>query len=259
MTVSIVACGCAVFFIYQQAYVYAISVLPVFLIDLCVSKHNRNDLFVNIFKLFLLCQGVGLWYMNSTHLFDSSAARIQQEALLFNKQFDWQNMQNTTTTLLRGIGQRTFDTLVDNLAPSQPVRGSIGHTQYEGRLFPVQVVPASHFRIHSQSVDLLNATFGELPGVNFPDLRYHSKAEVQAQFPVIFSELPRRGFDSRFKNPCWKLSPSQQVDEIQEQEQEQEQDAEDKLVCLPYAYILGQPKSGTSDLFERMKGHGDIM
>lgn len=250
IAVNLLACCVGVFFMYQQAYIYAVSVLPVFLVDLCLAKHNRNDIFVNIFKLFLICQGIGIWYMNSAHFFDAPANKIQQEALLFQKQFDWQN----TTTMLRGIGQRTFDSLVDNLAVHQPVHEALGHSKYDGRLFPVQVVPPSHFKINAQSRDLLNATFGDLPGVNFPDLRYHSKADVQEQFPTIFAELPRNGFDGRFKNPCWQQK--QQHARTDEQQQDTE---DDKLVCLPYAYILGQPKSGTSDLFERLKGHGDIM
>ena len=30
------------------------------------------------------------------------------------------------------------------------------------------------------------------------------------------------------------------------------------LACLPYAYVLGQPKSGTSDLYERLRLHKNI-
>jgi hypothetical protein len=30
------------------------------------------------------------------------------------------------------------------------------------------------------------------------------------------------------------------------------------LACLPYAYILGQPKCGTTDLFDRLRRHPDI-
>ena len=31
------------------------------------------------------------------------------------------------------------------------------------------------------------------------------------------------------------------------------------LACLPYAYVLGQPKCGTSDLFERLKRHPGLL
>lgn len=79
--------------------------------------------------------------------------------------------------------------------------------------------------------------------VDFPDLRPRSPQEVRARHPVIFGELPVHGFDAQFSpNPCW-YAPQ----------------AGDSLQCLPYAYILGQPKSGTSDLFERLRRHQSIV
>jgi hypothetical protein len=116
-------------------------------------------------------------------------------------------------------------------------------------IFPVKIVPKVRGSRNEHSQALLNATFGTLPDTDFPDLLYYSKQEIQARFPRIFDELPRSGFDSRFKNPCWRRPA----------EHEEGGEGAGALACLPYAYVLGQPKSGTSDLFERMKGHGDVM
>ncbi|XP_071950350.1 carbohydrate sulfotransferase 15-like isoform X2 [Antedon mediterranea] len=47
-------------------------------------------------------------------------------------------------------------------------------------------------------------------------------------------------FNSTFKNPCW----------INDQ---------NNLRCLPYFYLAGTPKSGTSDLLSKINSHPDVM
>ncbi|KAL4240806.1 Carbohydrate sulfotransferase 15 [Mactra antiquata] len=51
-------------------------------------------------------------------------------------------------------------------------------------------------------------------------------------------------FLSNFKNPCW-LNPA-----VRGQESE--------ILCLPYFYLVGAPKSGTTDLYRRTTLHPDI-
>jgi len=46
------------------------------------------------------------------------------------------------------------------------------------------------------------------------------------------------------KNPCWY---------------ENDDDESKHVECLPYAYILGQPKCGTSNLYEHLKKHPEII
>eukprot|EP01034_Spumella_vulgaris_P026642 gene26642-33251_t len=66
--------------------------------------------------------------------------------------------------------------------------------------------------------------------VDFPDLKYRTRNEIITAHPKVFAELPVAGFDPQFKNPCWQAeSPS-------------------RLACLPYAYILGQPKCECQDV-----------
>ncbi len=56
----------------------------------------------------------------------------------------------------------------------------------------------------------------------------------------IQRQLPSQ-FDPTYKNPCW-------TNETNEQRQ-----------CLPYFYIAGMPKCGTTDLFNRLCRHPDIL
>lgn len=233
--VKLAALGLAAFFFYEGEYAYALFALPVFLLDLCIPRTYSNDGVMCIFKLFLLCQGFGLWYLNSVRFFDVPANDIQNA--LFHEQFDWQN----TTSTLRRIGQHTIQNFV-----SGPIHANSPMDRHS-QLYPVKIVAKSGLHnVNDLSAALINASFGSLPQVDFPDLRYYSKEQIQKRFPRIFAELPPQGFDARYKNPCWH-------------QRTKGTDAEGRLACLPYAYILGQPKSGTSDLYERMKSHSDIM
>lgn len=46
------------------------------------------------------------------------------------------------------------------------------------------------------------------------------------------------------KNPCWN---------------ENNDDENKDFACLPYAYVLGQPKCGTSNLYEHLKKHPEVV
>jgi hypothetical protein len=234
LVVKVMAVAVGAWFIYTGDYAYALFALPVFLLDLCVAEALRHDLIISIFKAFLLCQVVALWYLNVVHFFDIPANSMQN-ALKFHEQFDWQN----TTSAIRGFGERAVHSLTAGSIYTAPA-AMLFSTQT--KLFPVRSVGVIPSHICPQSRAFLNQTFGELPATDFPDLRYYTKDEIHARFPTIFQELPPGGFDARYKNPCWHVV-----------------DRSERLACLPYAYVLGQPKSGTSDLFERLKGHNDVM
>lgn len=105
-------------------------------------------------------------------------------------------------------------------------------------VFPVKIVPEVPGQIHEHSYPLLESVIGALPAVDFPDLKYRNPESIYNAHPLIFGNLPEEGFSQDYKNPCW--------------------DHNGELQCLPYAYVLGQPKSGTSDLYERLKKHDDI-
>ena len=119
---------------------------------------------------------------------------------------------------------------------------------------------ASSEEVHSRSISLLAKVFGDLPRSDFADLKYRGSEEVKTQLAQVFSEMPPDGFLPSIKNPCWKYDMDMNPDIPRTLEdlftgKEEEQLS---LACLPFAYILGQPKCGTSDLFERLKSHPDI-
>ena len=118
----------------------------------------------------------------------------------------------------------------------------------------------SSAQVHSRSISLLAKVFGDLPPSDFADLKYRGADEVKTQLERVFSELPSDGFLNTFKNPCWKYNMDMNPDIPRTLEDLYDGEGDDKtsLACLPFAYILGQPKCGTSDLFERLKGHPDI-
>jgi len=86
---------------------------------------------------------------------------------------------------------------------------------------------------------LMNTNFANLPTSTFNDLKIRDPSTIRAQLPHIFSPLPSSPseFSSGFKNPCWV---GEGVEDLE---------------CLPYVYLLGQPKSGTSDLWKRIVNH----
>lgn len=86
----------------------------------------------------------------------------------------------------------------------------------------------------------VKAAFGPLPDTDFSDLKYRGTAEIRSKYSKIFEELPTNGFEKEFKNPCWYNN------------------VDGSLECLPHTYLLGFPKCGSSDLFERLKLHPSI-
>jgi hypothetical protein len=136
---------------------------------------------------------------------------------------------------------------------------------------------------HSNFVSL----FGDIPPNDFPDLKYRSPEVVRKTLAQIFHEIPST-FDPNFKNPCWIVSETEtkalsenmkknlrsrktkskvpqelhdlDMGEGAEEGAEMAESADhlSGLTCLPYVYILGQPKAGTSDLWARLTSHPDI-
>eukprot|EP00057_Strongylocentrotus_purpuratus_P032276 XP_787115.3 PREDICTED: carbohydrate sulfotransferase 15 isoform X1 [Strongylocentrotus purpuratus] len=63
--------------------------------------------------------------------------------------------------------------------------------------------------------------------------------ELRKEFKRITAKVPNT-FLPEFKNPCWL-------------------DAKDELNCLPYFYLIGMSKCGTTDLWKKLTSHPDIV
>ena len=115
---------------------------------------------------------------------------------------------------------------------------------------------------------------GDIPASDFPDLRHRSSEEVRQRLSRVFSELPSDGFLPEFKNPCWMgdateiaragvhnnelPNPSDPMADLSSLASPTIVEKDPVLTCLPYVYMLGQPKCGTTDLFIRMIRHPHI-
>jgi hypothetical protein len=123
----------------------------------------------------------------------------------------------------------------------------------------------------------LKNIFDEVPTIT----SFSSDTESSMSMTV---PVPNTGFDKRFKNPCFTYDPeiylgaqdpvrlSDHFDNM-DAGRIQWSDAHEKAIsarvdnpaghetavaCLPFAYLLGQPKCGTSDMFERLRRHQEI-
>jgi hypothetical protein len=237
-------------FLYSGQWQYAVLLVPVFLVDACLPNGSKANPFVNMFKFYLIFQGVAFWFINSSDLFSIPLHNLEMDQ-------NFQKQVVNANNMLRGVSKMTIDSMksltgIDS-GFSITHSHSVGIRKYDGLVFPVKIESNSglHPEMNALSRDLIGKTFGQLFPTNFPDLRFHSKAEVQRRFSQIFSELPEKGFDPSFKNPCWNRRNIHEDDASNLRR-------EGLLVCLPYAYLLGQPKSGTTDLFERIGNHPDI-
>ena len=138
--------------------------------------------------------------------------------------------------------------------------------------------PTSHhdlrYRTPAEVRAALAKVFQELPTThNQLQSFVHTPAnENSANISDVIPEA-NLGFDPRLRNPCWvynaeintnSIGPKPDVglpslpsdgDYITASNIPANKQA---LACLPYAYVLGQPKCGTSDLFERLRRHPQI-
>jgi len=109
--------------------------------------------------------------------------------------------------------------------------------------------PKAHIipKKYTDTKDLLDQVFGSLPVSSFDDLKLRTKEEVRGKLKKVFEELPTDGFVPGFKNPCWH-----RINHDGDKSQQ-------NLECLPFIYLLGQPKCGTSDIFERITKHQHVV
>ena len=126
------------------------------------------------------------------------------------------------------------------------------------------------------------------------DLQDMPPEDVMRAHRRVFEDMPLEGFDGRFRNPCWPSSAPRVgggrnllvAEDIAEDAPHEEvawnrtrrsflavdrgreggggrlrgrrrpdPPGMGKIECLPYAYLLGLPKCGSSDLWERLAMH----
>lgn len=108
---------------------------------------------------------------------------------------------------------------------------------------PVEEVMAYY---HKRTLDFTsnNSFQFSLPVTDDVDFVHYNEKELRSELAGLFSALPKDGFDAAYKNPCWRARPLGKSAHI---------------VCLPYVYLLGQPKCGSSDLYYRITQHSHVV
>ena len=216
-------------FAYYGQYIAILCIIPVLIADFlptrCVGKTGPLSIIV---KLMLLAQGLGIWWLYSIYLSAANEPILQHTQTIFD---------------------RTNSIIIET------PQSKIHHSSFiiDGILNLIDNPPNSfdsRYKMNTQSKELLNNVIGKLPAIKFPDLEYRTTQEIHVKMKNFFDELPEDGYLTEYKNPCW-IVPDDQVESVNSKNSK-------NLACLPYAYVLGQPKCGTSDLFERLKDHPQI-
>ncbi|XP_078616278.1 carbohydrate sulfotransferase 15-like [Branchiostoma floridae x Branchiostoma japonicum] len=82
---------------------------------------------------------------------------------------------------------------------------------------------------------------------------FNMTSELRRLNPRIFSALPK-AFLSDYKNPCWFEKAKETGLDPQGRAR-----VSFRLRCLPYFYIIGMQKCGTTDLYYRITQHPDVV
>lgn len=231
---SAVLCGTFYAFRYQF-WVGVILTVPALLGDVIVQRAHRRAAFA--VKLLLLFQTVMMWSILPWATFHG---------------FDTAQMSPHVVNIIK----QTQDSIPIS---REMITGTINNWIPKLGMLP------AYFSSEKTEV-LVEEIFGNLSTTNFPDLKYRTPQEVRQQLPMIFNSLPR-DFDPSFRNPCWYHEGGAEYLKTNRKGRAgtrgavlSHQHTDGKILsCLPYVYLLGQPKSGTSDLFERLTSHPDVI
>lgn len=220
--------------------------VPAVLVD-CVLKGPKREAVASAVKILILLQGITVWVVMSNHdsIFTSTDSVLTSTKNIVNPSVDaaFQRLNQKSQHLPL---KRQLDTTIP-----ENILAAAGDGDHGDRTLDDVT--------NRESLQLLKGVYGGslIPMVNYPDLKYRPREEVQTRLERVFSELPQGGFKPNYKNPCWNFAVEDYPYETVEHKEKIGGETKG-IACLPYVYVLGQPKCGTSDLFERMKRHPDV-
>ena len=244
--IQIIIVCLALAIIYSGQLAGILLLIPALFVD-CFIKGPKRDTVGTSVKLLLLFQGIMVWIVINTQLSSKDLFDNNSESLIART-------RNVVHPNFDRVIEETvaFDKLIPDTKSDENKR-NFGSNEVRHLAVPMQT--ATSFSSTESIKRLFDGIM--LPPVEFADLKFRSRDEVRDKLHRVFTELPEFGFKAGYRNPCWNYNPkiypydkvthTENVDGLQM-----------GLACLPYAYILGQPKCGTSDLYERLKKHTDI-
>jgi len=266
-------CLCSFYLLYRGSLT-GLLLLPLILIELLIRHYVRKPLTVLVVTLFIvqMCVFWGVlksdfWQQN--HSNDVWLNDISNRVKLYDPS------DVDIGGFVESIGLKRFATnnSVFSIVNSNRVTSPVRLTHLPAAL---KILNSTHLNEVIENRDervltlaLIREILDDLPNSSYPDLKYRTPAEVRQVLSGIFSELPSDGWEAGLKNPCWRSKErihSRGSDQKSmrggrgdnEQEKEHEQGENNILHCLPYVYILGQPKCGSSDLYTRVSRHPDV-
>lgn len=228
----------SIYIVYCGQYLGLITLISTILIDFVLPIKKASRIYLAI-KIFLLFQVIMVYLL----LLDTQSLSTLSTISELRGSMITSSLRATTTMHQRKV-------LIEN---NDLIRNS-RIVNNNDNILPYDVYSRMDNTTLNVFLRVFNLRKNFPPVVNFPDLQYHSPCEIKRKLKGLFDDLPSHnnnnnhynndGFLSGFKNPCWYKTD--------------DYDGVQNLICLPYAYILGQPKCGTSDLFERLKSHPDV-
>lgn len=240
----------SLYILYSGQWAGLLLLIPAVLVD-CVLKGPKREALTNPIKILLLFQGVMVWIVMSTQ---SSTIQLFKES---------DNVFSKTTNIVARSPQSEYFGHRPVVDHSPTLNKNIVLNNNNADIARANNMVPDDQRlsdtVSADSLEIIQKAFdgSVVPVVDFPDLKYRPREEVRQQLRRVFEEIPAEGFKSGYKNPCWNFNPNDYPLETVEHT-EQVGGVAMGVACLPYVYVLGQPKCGTSDLFERLKRHPDI-
>ncbi len=181
--------------------------------------------------------GLEIGDVSNTNVINAKTRSLQRKALLTLK-------EDETSTIFKGQDNRR-----------QQVQNNDYRAQNKS-----SILGSTDTSITIAAKDIIQTAVGALlPPSDHSEFRYRQREEVRERYAHLFEGLPENGFRSDLKNPCWEINPEAYIDIIpMVTEKKKPESVEESTLCLPYVYLLGQPKCGTSDLFERIRAHPEV-
>jgi hypothetical protein len=248
----------------RSALAGAVLALVPLLGDFIVKRTDKKA--ATVVRAMLLFQTLMLWILLPWAVFDWSTldAEVLAGPRVVNIIRSASSIAATTATTETNIASLVSLARLPNLR-SGPDSSSDRIPAWMPPQYPEPRVAATPGRY--RSYEEISRVFGALPISDAPDLKYRPPGEVRSKHSRIFAEFPSTGFDDSYRNPCWLHEPDPSWREAVAKEKSRlrrghnagEIESGPVLSCLPAAYLLGQPKCGTSDLFERLSRHEDIV
>ena len=254
--------------------------LPALFVDLFLQLSQLEKIKTGV-KLILFVQGITLWYLfvashgsgndSAGHKSGSRIVEVKDARLARTRSLP-KKWSTTTRSVSRDKDDQSrrveeYSKVIDR---HKARRHGIDN---EVITSPIDTSDTSNdvYIKHDASKEVILRVFGDLPRVDFPDLKYRDTTEIHQYLDKVFQEMPKDGFSTKYRNPCW-MYPAQlnahlpatlkdlfHIGDEGEEGIESANGDKQALACLPYAYVLGQPKCGTSDLFERLKRHPGML